>query len=79
MAILTVPEDRAMIVMVLYVIPVVVIVVVEIVVLARAVLDVVLPVVIFRVIIGVIMCVHKEHRVELLLVRLQAVNSYIYV
>ena len=64
-----------MTVMVLYVIPVVVLHVEEIVVLARAVLDVVLPVVIHHVIIGVIMCVHKEHRVELLLVRPQAENK----
>ena len=64
-----------MTVMVLYVIPVVVLHVEEIVVLARAVLDVVLPVVIFRVITGVIMGVHKEHRLELLLLRPQAENK----
>ena len=65
-------EDQVMTVMVTCVIPVAVLHVEEIVVLARAVLDVVLLVVIYHVIIGVIMCVHKEHRVELLLVRPQA-------
>ena len=75
---LHVPWNRAMIVMVLYVIPVVVLVVEEIVNLARhAVLDVLLVGVIPHVIIGVsvyvkIAALLNRHHVELLLVRPQA-------
>ena len=71
-----VPENQAMTVMVLCVIPVVVILVVETVLLVAHVEETVLLMdVIHHVIIGVITCVHKEHHVELLLVRPQAENE----
>ena len=79
---LHVPWNRAMIVMVLYVIPVVVIDVEEIVNLARhAVLDVLLMDVIHHVIIGVSVYVKiavllNRHHVELLLVRPQAERKH---